>query len=96
MTRLVCHHRIGLQLFGVHKERPPGLFDFSERSVQYFIGFWLAAGLVLSVIVHTGLLVWRDFRRESPERNPTSLEASALSHKPASAKTPPPAEAVRY
>jgi len=35
----------------VHKDKPPGIFDLSERSVQYAAGFCFVAGLVLSVIV---------------------------------------------
>lgn len=80
----------------MHKVRPPGLLEFAQRSVHYVIGFWFVAGLILSVIAHTAILVWRDVRRPNPERDPTALEATTLAHKPASAKTPPPAAAVRY
>jgi hypothetical protein len=80
----------------MHKDRPPGFFDFAERSVRYLVGFWFTTGLVLSVIAHTGILVWRDNAKPGPERNPDALEAAANARKPASAKTPPPSAVVRY
>lgn len=80
----------------MHKDRPPGLLDFAERSLHYLIGFWFTVGLLLSVIVHTVILVWQDSKRVGPERSAETLEAKALSHKPASANSPPPDPAVRY
>lgn len=91
-----CDRQRRRPLFGMHRDKPPGLLDFAQRSIQYLVGFWLMAGLVLSVLVHTGILVWRDAKRSGPKRDAEALEASALAHKPASAKTPPPAAAVRY
>ena len=37
----------------MHKDKPPGLFDFAERSIRYLVGFWFTAGLILSLLVHT-------------------------------------------
>ena len=85
-----------LSLFLVHKDRPPGLLDFAERSIRYLVGFWFTAGLIVSVLVHTTILVWRDTKRPEVKLSPEALEAQALARKPASAKTPPPAAAVRY
>jgi hypothetical protein len=79
----------------MHKDKPPGLFDFAERSIRYLVGFWFVAGLSLSILVRTGILIRRDDKAEA-KRNPEALEAATLARKPASATTPPPTEAVRY
>lgn len=91
-----CERQRALPLFGMHKDRPPGPFDFAERSIRYLVGFWFTAGLVLSVLVRTGILVWRDTNGPGPKRDAEALEAAAITHKPPSAKAPPPSEAVRY
>jgi hypothetical protein len=81
----------------MHKDKPPGLFDFAERSVRYLVGFWFAAGLVLSLIVHTGMLVRRaDAKGSGAKENSETLEVKASRHRPASAPTQPPTSAVRY
>ena len=81
----------------MHKDKPPGLFDFAERSVRYLVGFWFTAGLILSLLVHTGLLIRRaDAKGPSFKRNPELLEAEANARKPATAQTPPQTSAVRY
>jgi hypothetical protein len=81
----------------MHKDKPPGLFDFAERSVRYLVGFWFAAGLVLSLIVHTGILITRaDAKGSGAKETPETLEAKAISHRPAGAPTQPPTSAVRY
>ena len=79
----------------MHKDKPPGLFDFAERSIRYLIGFWFIAGLSLSILVRTGILIRRD-DKGSAQRNPDALEAEAMARKPATATTPPPTDAVRY
>jgi hypothetical protein len=81
----------------MHKDRPPGLFDFAERSIRYLVGFWFTTGLVLSIIAHTGLLVWRaDAKGMGGRQNAEALEVKAASHKPPSATTPPPTDSVKY
>jgi hypothetical protein len=78
----------------MHKDKPPGLFDFAERSIRYLVGFWFTAGLILSLIVHTGMLVRRaDAKGSGPKENSETLEVKASSHRPAGAPTTP---AVRY
>jgi len=81
----------------MHKDKPPGLFDFAERSIRYLVGFWFTAGLVLSLLVHTTMLVWwADAKRPGARQNSETLEVKATSHRPASATTPPPSSAIRY
>jgi hypothetical protein len=79
----------------MHKNKPPGLFDFAERSIRYLIGFWFVVGLSLSILVRTGILIRRDDKGDA-RRNPDALEAEAMARKPATASTPPQVEAVRY
>ena len=79
----------------MHKDKPPGLFDFAERSVRYLICFWFVVGLSLSILVRTGILIRRDDTGNA-SRNPDLLEAQALARKPATASTPPQTEAVRF
>jgi hypothetical protein len=35
----------------VHKDKPPGIFDLTERSMKYAAGFSFVVGFVLSVVV---------------------------------------------
>ncbi len=94
---VACDRERGLSSFGVHKDKRPGVFDFAERSIRYLVGFWFTAGLALSILVHTGMLVWRaDDKGPGAKRNPEALEAKTTARKPASATTPPPSAAVRY
>jgi hypothetical protein len=51
----------------VHKDKPPGIFDLSERSLRYAAGFCFVVGFVLSVIVRIGIVLARDhFSHPSP------------------------------
>ena len=43
----------------MHKDKPPGIFDFAERSLRHATGMGLMAGFVLSILVHVGILLWR-------------------------------------
>jgi hypothetical protein len=83
----------------MHKDRPPGAFDFAGRSARYLIGFWFVAGLFLSFILHTGMLIWRaDADEPQAKPNQDALEAAAATQRAAVGKTPPPdpPAAVRY
>jgi hypothetical protein len=83
----------------MHKDRPPGLFDFAERSVRYMIGFWFVVGIFLSILVQTGVLVWRsDFSGPRVKPNQDALEAATAAQRAAAGKTPPPdpPAAIRY
>jgi hypothetical protein len=35
----------------MHKDKPPGIFDLTERSVRYAAGFCFVVGFFLSVVV---------------------------------------------
>jgi hypothetical protein len=76
----------------MHKDKPPGIFDFAQRSIRYLIGFWLAAGLLLSFFVHVGLLVWRVDTEKGPKLE-NGLETKTA---PVTKPTSPPGPVVRY
>ena len=51
----------------MHKDKPPGIFDLSERSVRYAAGFCFVVGFVISVIVRIGFVLARDhFAQPTP------------------------------
>jgi hypothetical protein len=83
----------------MHKDKPPGLFDFAERGVRYLVGFWFTTGLVLSILVRTTILVMGDNAPSSTTQSADRLEADAAARRAARDpnKTQPPApDAVRY
>lgn len=43
----------------MHKDKPPGIFDFADRPVRYAVSFGLATGFVLSIFGYGGLSLWR-------------------------------------
>jgi hypothetical protein len=51
---------------GVHKDKPPGVFDLSERSLQYAAGFCFVVGFVLSVIVRIGMVLAGEHTQATP------------------------------
>jgi hypothetical protein len=82
----------------MHKDKPPGLFDFAERGIRYLVGFWFTTGLVLSILVRTAMLVLRDDASNHTVRSSDAIEAAANARKPPkdpNASAPSPA-AVRY
>lgn len=78
----------------MHKDKPPGLFDFAQRSVRYLVGFWLTAGFLLSLFVRVGMLIWH-LDSVGGARNPedTLETATAPVRKPSA---PPADPSVRY
>jgi hypothetical protein len=51
----------------MHRDKPPGIFDLSERSVRYAAGFCFVVGFVLSVIVRIGFVLAREhFSQPTP------------------------------
>ena len=54
----------------MHKDKPPGIFALSERSMRYAAGFCFLVGFLVSVIVrvaivlageHSAAAPWADF-----------------------------------
>lgn len=44
----------------MHKDKPPGIFDLTERSMRYAAGFCFVVGFVLSVLVRIGVVLARE------------------------------------
>ncbi len=87
----VCHYSACIRI------SRPGFSILPSDQVRYLVGFWFTAGLVLSLFVHTGMLIRRaDAKDPGYKRNPDLLEAESIARKPATATTPPETAAVRY
>ncbi|MFL6521448.1 MAG: hypothetical protein ACJ8NS_14600 [Chthoniobacterales bacterium] len=41
----------------MHKDKPPGIFDLSDRSMRYAAGFCFVVGFVISVIARIGVVL---------------------------------------
>jgi hypothetical protein len=51
----------------VHKDKPPGIFDLSDRSMRYAAGFCFFVGFLASVIVRIGVaLAGEHFSQSTP------------------------------
>ena len=62
-----CAGQAKVQIQDMHKDKPPGIFDLSERSVRYAAGFCFVVGFVISVIVRIGFVLARDhFSQPAP------------------------------
>jgi len=44
----------------VHKDKPPGIFDLSERSMRYAAGFCFVVGFIVSVIARIGVVLAKE------------------------------------
>lgn len=54
----------------MHKDKPPGIFDLRERSLQYAALFSFIVGFVLSVVVRVGVVLAREhFSQPTPWSN---------------------------
>lgn len=55
------------QSLAMHKDKPPGIFDLSERSMRYAAGFCFVVGFLASVLVRMGIALARDhFSQAAP------------------------------
>jgi hypothetical protein len=52
---------------GMHKDKPPGIFDLGDRSMRYAAGFCFVVGFLVSVLVRVGILLARqNFSQAAP------------------------------
>jgi hypothetical protein len=59
--------RASVQNSAVHKDKPPGIFDLTERSMRYAAGFCFVVGFLVSVIVRIGVaLAHEHFSQATP------------------------------
>ena len=49
----------------MHRDKPPGIFDLTERSIRYAAGFCFVVGFLVSVIVRIGLILAREHFSET-------------------------------
>lgn len=83
----------------MHKDRPPGIFDFPSRSVGHGVGLGLLVGVLLSFVAHLGLLILRANANSSdvPLAGAEAAQREMGKHKkPPTNPTPAPPAAVRY
>jgi hypothetical protein len=50
----------------MHKDKPPGIFDLSERSMRYAAGFCFVVGFIVSVIVRIAVVLARQHASSAP------------------------------
>lgn len=83
----------------MHKDEPPGIFDFPHRTVRHSIGLGLATGVVLGCAVHLGLLIKRadSGGSEKPLAGADAAEREMAKHRKQPTNPPPAAPpAVNY
>ena len=55
------------RILAMHKDKPPGIFDLSERSMRYAAGFCFVVGFLISVLVRIGIVLAREhFSQTAP------------------------------
>lgn len=59
-SRALALRRGATQIRAMHKDKPPGIFDLSERSMRYAAGFCFVVGFLASVIVRIGVALARE------------------------------------
>lgn len=55
-----------MQTGAMHKDKPPGIFDLSERSMRYAAGFCFVVGFIVSVIVRIAMVLAREHSTSNP------------------------------
>ncbi|MEO5722130.1 MAG: hypothetical protein ABIR71_11750 [Chthoniobacterales bacterium] len=83
----------------MHKDRPPGIFDFPHRSVGHGIGLGLTVGVLLSAVVHLGLLINQAGAgsSEMPLAGADAAQKVMAKHKkPPTNPAPSPSAAVKF
>jgi hypothetical protein len=55
--RVVATSAGSVQTAAVHKDKPPGIFDLSERSMRYAAGFCFVVGFLISVLARIGVVL---------------------------------------
>ncbi len=79
----------------VHKDKPPGPFEFASRSARHAVSFGLACGAVLSIVAYVALALWG---ADSAARSGASAPAQTLEQATSGARTnaaaPTPADAA--
>ncbi len=63
----------------MHKDKPPGLFEFTARPPAHAVTFGLATGAVLSILAYIGMSLWGadSAARGQPRTRETLEEATS-------------------
>jgi len=64
----------------MHKDKPPGLFEFAARPAAHAVTFGLTTGAVLSILAYIGMSLWGAdpaARRRPPPRETLEEVTSA-------------------
>jgi hypothetical protein len=79
---------------GMHKDKPPGIFDFAERSIWHLIGLGVGVGFLLGIFTYVAISIWQvDNSEGTRPRDKDGLEsATAKLREP----TPPAPPEVQY
>jgi hypothetical protein len=65
--RMVATNPRGVQTRFMHRDKPPGIFDLTDRSLRYAAGFCFVVGFVVSVLVRIGVVLAREhFSQPTP------------------------------
>jgi hypothetical protein len=82
----------------MHKDSPPGAFDFERRSLRYTISLGLFTGFILSIFVYGAVVIWRADRGavETPKASAGAIEAATAAARRRAPPTPAPTAAVQY
>ena len=66
-SRMVATKTHAVQTHHMHKDKPPGIFDLTERSMRYAAGFCFVVGFVVSVLLRIGVVLAREhFSQPTP------------------------------
>lgn len=57
---------MAIEYLGMHKDKPPGIFDISERSMRYAAGFCFVVGFLISVVVRLAIVLAGEHTTEAP------------------------------
>jgi len=50
----------------MHKDKPPGIFDLTERSMRYAAGFCFLVGFLISVLVRVAIVLAGEHSAAAP------------------------------
>ncbi|MGI9088550.1 MAG: hypothetical protein ACR2HH_12555 [Chthoniobacterales bacterium] len=82
----------------MHKDPRPGIVEIGARSVRYTVGLGVISGLLLSIVIHVGILIWNADVGATTlgKKNTQALEASMTARRRTPPPTPAATAAMRY
>jgi hypothetical protein len=83
----------------MHKDKPPGVFEFTARPVQHAVTLGLATGVVLSILAYVCMILMgadASARHSAPAAPRSIEETTSLIRRPNGSATQTPSPALRY